>query len=82
VQEYLAVEEVGSRSDYPRPSPYVDVVAQVKEFVDRQHIGAVLVNISAINAAEVGNKFSRALGPPTLTSGGFELWVTGRSTPT
>ena len=82
VQGYFAAEETGSRSNYPRPSPNVDMAAQVKEFVASQHVNAVLVNLSATNAARVGDLFSKALGPPRLTSGGFELWVTGKSGPT
>ena len=82
VQEYLAAEEAGRKSDYPRPSPDVDMAAAAREFVARQHVDAVLVSLSATNAARVSEVFSRALGPPRLTSGGFELWVTARSRPT
>jgi hypothetical protein len=82
VQEYLAVEEVGAKSDYPRPSPNVDMVAEVKDFVARQRVDAVVVSLSATNAARVRDVFTRALGPPRLTSGGFELWVTGTGRPT
>ena len=81
VQEYLAAEETGSLVGYAEPSPNVDMVAQVREFVVRQHVDAVLVNLSTPNAARVGGTFSTALGPPRLTSGGFELWVTGKSGP-
>ncbi len=79
VQEYLAAEETGSISNYPRPSPNVDMVAQVREFVVHQHLDAVLVNLSATNGSRVGDMFATALGPPKVTSGGFELWVTGKS---
>ena len=82
VQEYFAAEETGSLFSYPRPSPNVDMVAQAREFVVRQHVDAVLVNLSATNAVRVGDMFSTALGPPRLTSGGFELWVTGTRRPT
>ena len=82
VQGYFAAEETGSLSTYPRPSRNVDVVAQVRKFVIRQHVDAVLVNLSATNAARVGNMFSTALGPPQLRSGSFELWVTGKRRPT
>ena len=82
MQEYLGAEEAGAKSDYPRPSADVDMVAAAKAFVARQHVDAVLVSLSATNAARVSAVFSRALGPPKLTSGGFELWVTGRSRPT
>jgi hypothetical protein len=75
VQEYLAAEEKSS-SSYPPPSRNVDIVAQVREFVVRQHVDAVLVNLSATNAPRVANMLSAALGPPRLTSGGFGLWVT------
>jgi hypothetical protein len=81
VQEYFAAEETGSISSYPKPSPNVDMVAQVREFVVRYHVDAVLVNLSATNAARVEELFSSALGPPRLTNGGFDLWVTGRSRP-
>jgi hypothetical protein len=77
VQEYLDAQESGSTPRYPKPPPNVDMAAQVKDFVVRQHVDAVLVNLSASNAAEVANTFSAALGPPKVTSGGFELWVTG-----
>lgn len=77
VQEYLAAEEAGSTSRYPWPSPNVDMVAQIREFVVHQHVGAVLVNLSTANAARVGDRLSAALGPPRLTSGDWELWVTG-----
>jgi len=76
VQEYLAAEEVGSISYYPAVSPLVNEVAQTRDFVVRQHVGAVLVSLSAPNATTVARTFSAALGPPKLTSGGFELWVT------
>jgi hypothetical protein len=76
VQEYLAAEETSPR--YPRPSPNVDMVAQVRDFVVSQHVDAVLVNLTATNAARVADMFSAAFGPPRLTSGGFELWVTDR----
>jgi hypothetical protein len=76
VQEYLAAEETSPR--YPRPSPNVDMVAQVRDFVVSQHVDAVLVNLTATNAAGVADMFSAAFGPPRLTSGGFELWVTDR----
>jgi hypothetical protein len=75
VQEYLDAEESGEFPSYPRPSPNADMVAQVKDFVVRQHVDAVLVNLSASNAAKVANTFSAALGLPKLTSGGFDLWV-------
>ena len=75
VQEYLDVEESRSFLRYPEPSPNVAMAAQVKDFVVRQHVDAVLVNLSAHNAAEVATTFSAALGPPELTSGGFALWV-------
>ena len=58
------------------------MVAQVREFVIRQHVDAVLVNLSATNAARVGDMLSTALGAPRLTSGCFELWVTSGSRPT
>jgi hypothetical protein len=74
VQEYLDVEE-SRYLRYPTPTPNVDIVAQVKDFVVRQHVDVVLVNLSANNAAKVANTFSAALGLPKLTSGGFELWV-------
>ena len=82
VQEYFAAEETGSVASYPKPSPNVDMVAQVREFAARQHVDAVLVNLSATNAARVGVIFSTALGPPRLASGGFELWVIGTRRPT
>ena len=82
VQEYFAAEEDGSRPSYPAPSPNVDMVAQVREFVVRQHVDAVVLNLSATNAARVGDMLSTALGPPRLTSGYFELWVTSGSRPT
>jgi hypothetical protein len=75
VQEYLDAEESGEFPRYPRPSPNADMVALVKDFVVRQHVDAVLVNLSASNAAKVANTFSAALGLPKLTSGGFDLWV-------
>jgi hypothetical protein len=75
VQEYLDVEESWPYLRYPEPSPNADMVAQVKDFVVRQHVDAVLVNLSASNAAKVANTFSAALGLPKLTSGGFDLWV-------
>jgi hypothetical protein len=74
VQEYLNVEE-SRYLRYPAPSPNVDIVAQVRDFVVRQHVDLVLLNLSASNAAKVANTFSAALGRPKLTSGGFELWV-------
>jgi hypothetical protein len=80
VQEYFAAEEAGV-SNYPSPPRNVDMVAQLREFVARQRVDAVLVNLSATNAARVRNVFSIALGPPRLTSGGFELWVTGGRRP-
>jgi hypothetical protein len=76
VQEYLAAEDVGSISHYPAVSPLVNEVAQTKDFVVRQHVGAVLVSLSAPNATAVARTFSAALGAPKVTSGGFELWVT------
>ncbi|MGA8362220.1 MAG: hypothetical protein WB793_11415, partial [Candidatus Dormiibacterota bacterium] len=76
VQEYLGAEEGGSLFSYPRPSPNVDMVAQVREFVVRQHVDAVVVDLSATNAARVAHTVSTALGTPRVTSGGFELWVT------
>ncbi len=78
VQEYFDTEETRSKPSYPRPSPNVDMVAQVREFVVRQHVDAVLVNLSATNAARVGDMLSTALGPPRLVSGDWELWVTSR----
>jgi hypothetical protein len=77
VQEYFAAEETGSRSSYPRPAPNVDMVAQVRDFVVRQHVDAVVVDVSSANAARVRHLFSAALGSPRLTSDGFELWVIG-----
>jgi hypothetical protein len=81
VQEYLAAEELGAKTDYPRPSPRVDMASAVKDFVARQRVDAVVVNRSATDAAAVAGVFSRALGPPRLTSGDFELWVTGTGRP-
>jgi hypothetical protein len=78
VQEYLASEEVGSISSYSAVAPGVNVVMQTREFVVHQHVGAVLVSLSAPNATKVAKTFSAALGPPKFTSGGFELWVTAR----
>jgi hypothetical protein len=80
VQEYFAAEETGASSNYPRPAPHVDIVAKARDFVVRQHVDAVVLNLSAANAATVANMFSAALGPPSLRSGGFELWVTGNRT--
>jgi hypothetical protein len=51
------------------------MVTQVKDFVVRRHVDAVLVDLSAHNAAKVANTFSAALGHPKLTNGGFDLWV-------
>ncbi|HEY6473116.1 MAG TPA: hypothetical protein VIY26_09505 [Acidimicrobiales bacterium] len=82
VQEYFAAEETGASSNYPKPPPHVVMSAEAKEYVVRQHVDAVLVDLSATNAARVGDVFSRALGPPRLTSGGFELWVIGTGRPT
>jgi len=81
VQEYLDVEESWPYLRYPRPAPNVAMAAAVKDFVVRQHVDAIMVDLSAANAAKVANTFSAALGPPKLTSGGFELWVTGGRTP-
>jgi hypothetical protein len=75
VQEYLDAEESWPYLRYPRPSPNVALAAQVKDFVIRQHVDAVLVDLSASNAAKVANTLSAALGRPKLSSGGFELWV-------
>ena len=77
VQEYFAAEEPGATSNYPKPSPHVDMPAEAKHYVVRQHVDAVVVDRSAANAATVSNMFAAALGPPSLSSGGFELWVTG-----
>jgi hypothetical protein len=81
VQEYFAAQEDPTRSFYPRPSPNVDMVAQVRDYVVRQRVDAVLVNLSATNAPRVRDVFSTAFGPPRLTSDGFELWVTGGRRP-
>jgi hypothetical protein len=77
VQEYLAAEEAGL-STYPAVSRRVDEAAQTRDFVNHQHVGAVLVSLSAPHATSVARTFTAALGPPKLTSGGFELWVTAR----
>ena len=37
------------------------------------------MNLAATNGSRVGDMFATALGPPRITSGGFELWVTGKS---
>ena len=76
VQEYLAAEEAGPKSPYNDVSPLVNMVAETRVFVVRQHVGAVLVDRAAPHAATVAKTFSAAFGPPTLTRGGFELWVT------
>ena len=76
LQEYFAAEETGASSNYPKPPRNVDMSAEAKDWVVRQHIDAVVVNLGATNAARVSSMFSAALGPPRLTSGGFELWVT------
>jgi hypothetical protein len=76
VQEYFAAEETGSTSTYPRPLANADMVTQTRDFVVRQHVDAVLLDLSATSARRVANMFHAALGPPRLTSGGFELWVT------
>jgi hypothetical protein len=81
VQEYFAAEETGASSNYPKPPRHVDMSAEAKEFVVDQHVDAVLLDRSATNAAKVSNMFAAALGPPRLTSGGFELWVTGGRRP-
>ena len=75
VQEYLDAEESWPYLRYPAPSPNVAMAAQVEDFVVRQHVDAVLVDLSAHNAGKVANTFSAALGRPELTSGGFDLWV-------
>ena len=74
VQEYFAVEE-GGISNYPKPPPNADIVTLTKDFVFRQHIDAVVVDLSSANAARVARVFSSALGRPKVTSGGFEVWV-------
>jgi hypothetical protein len=81
VQEYLAAEEAGSLSRYPMPLANVDMVTQARDFVARQHVDAVLLDLSATNGTRVANLFSAAFGSPRLTSGGFDLWVTAQ-TPT
>jgi hypothetical protein len=75
VQEYLDVQESWPYLRYPRPSPHVAMATQVRAFVVRQHVDAVLVDLSAHNAAKVANTFSGAFGRPTLTIAGFDLWV-------
>lgn len=75
VQEYLDAEESWPYLRYPAPSPNVAIAAQVKIFVARQHVDAVVVNLSARNAGKVANTFSAAFGRPELISGGFALWV-------
>ena len=77
VQEYFAVEE-GGISNYPKPPPNADIVALTKEFVLRQHVDAVVVDLASANAARVARVFSSALGPPRVTNNGFEVWVTGQ----
>ncbi len=79
VQEYFAAQETSSIPNYPRPSANVDMVAQVREFVIRQHVDAVLVHLTTTNAARVRDLFSTALGPPRLRSGDFDLWVIGNT---
>jgi hypothetical protein len=75
VQAYLATEEGGS-SSYHRVSPLANEVAPTRDFVVRQHVGAVLLSLSAPNAKRVARTFSAALGPPKVTGGGFDLWLT------
>ena len=82
VQEYLDAEEAGSTLWYPRPPPNIDMVTQARDFVVRQHVDAVLLDVHTTNAAKVAATFSAAFGPPKLTSDGFELWVTARRGPT
>lgn len=79
VQEYLSALEGGPGANYPSPArmPLPDVAIQTREFVLHQHVGAVLVSLSAPNATTVAQMFSAALGPPSTTSAGYELWVTG-----
>jgi hypothetical protein len=75
VQEYLATEEVGSISDYPRVPADHNVAPQIKIYVARQHVGAILISRSAPNATAVARTLNAALGPPKLTDRNFELWV-------
>lgn len=75
VEQFLAAEDVPATTGLSESSLF-DMAVQTRDFVARQHVGAVLVSLSAPNAATVAGMFSAALGPPSVTSGGFQLWVT------
>jgi hypothetical protein len=78
VQVFLSAEE-GAQGVGGLPLASLPGLAvETREFVVRQHVGAVLVSLAEPNAATVARVFSAALGPPTLATEGFELWVTAR----
>lgn len=79
VQEYFAAEETGATSSYPKLPPHARLVTPVRAFVAGQHVDAVVVSLSAPHGGAVAELFTTALGPPRLTAGGFELWITGSS---
>lgn len=76
VQLFLAAEGGGPNRISAPDLSLADLAGQTRDFVVRQHVGAVLLSLSAPNATTVSAMFSSALGPPSLTSHGFELWIT------
>ncbi len=77
VEQFL-VDEVGGLPFLPpTPVPVPDaagMTADIRQVITRYGVSTVLVQTSAPHAAVVVAAFTRALGPPTVVSGGIAAW--------
>ena len=82
VQEYLVAADGLASGYYPAPPPLKRVVSQIRVFVSRWNVKAVILSLDSPHGPPVANVFTAAFGQPTVTSGQFDLWTFDRSSVT
>jgi hypothetical protein len=52
-----------------------ELTAQLREFLSRNHVGAVAIQLGLRDSWEIGVWVSDAIGKPTLAGAGGEIWT-------
>jgi len=81
VQEELTAAEAGRPRHYPAPLPGTDGVAALCRYLGTYAVGAVVYAPAGPGTTTVERLFTAALGKPSATGSGLEIWRLQRSAP-